>query len=135
MSLVRIFSQQLNTNFLKRLLWTAKWFMQNYIPCPTPSPFIPRAQSDILMMGGMGELPTEVHILYPKKSQLQNLMSAQCTPKNPTLTELHLRYVIVDLNWSKVQYQRKSLCFFSWPKKNPCVIHWCKNPFWPKFHT
>ena len=44
--------------------------------------------------------PTEVHTLYPKKSQLQYLMSTQCTPKYPTLTELHLL-----------------LCFFHNPKK------------------
>ena len=30
------------------------------------------SHSQILMMGGGGG-PTEVHILYPKKSQLQNL--------------------------------------------------------------
>ena len=34
--------------------------------------------SQILMMGGGGGGPTEVHILYPKRSQLQNLS----TPKN-----------------------------------------------------
>ena len=35
---------------------------------------IPRAHSQILMMGqGGGRGQTEVHIIYPKKSQLQNL--------------------------------------------------------------
>ena len=55
--------------------------------------------SHILMMGGGGgRKPTEGHILYPKKSQLQNLS----TPKITTF----------------LAYPRKSLSAFVRPKKS-----------------
>ena len=57
--------------------------------------------------GGGGGGPTEVHILYPKKSQLQNL-----------------------------SFQKKSLLFLAYPKKSLshfCTTQ--KNPFWFFFTT
>ena len=67
-----------------------------------PPPISSQGPHSYFNDGGKGG-PTEVHTLYQKKSQLQYLMSTQCNPKNPTLTELHLL-----------------LCFFHKPKKSLC---------------
>ena len=63
--------------------------------------FVPQGPHSQTLMteGGGGGGPTEVHILYPKKSQVQNLS----TPKNPLVLFLQ---------------PKKSLCFFSDPKKS-----------------
>ena len=79
--------------------------------------------SQILIMGG----PTEVHILYKKKSQLQNLS----TQKN---------------HYFFLAYPKKSFSPFFATQKNPSVFF--RNPktswhhsqsqkihFWPKFQT
>ena len=68
-------------------------------------------------MGGGGRSWTEVHILYPKKSQLQNLSS---TPKNPYFSGIpkkipHKQQIvfILLLIWADERYNTQ---------KNPCVF-------------
>ena len=74
--------------------------------------------SRILMMGGGGGFPTEVHILYPKKYQLQNLPTQinpyffKHTQKNPSVF-LH-QQILLFIFW---KIPKKSLVLFSWPKK------------------
>ena len=77
------------------------------------------------MMGGGGL--TEVHILYPKRSQLQNLSTQKIhyffsiPPKNPLVL---------------FSQPKKTPLFFFVTQKNPSVFpRPKKNHFWPKFQT
>ena len=68
--------------------------------------------------GGWGDL-TEVNILYPKKSQLQNLSTQKkslfffSTPKK--------------IPWSFFRNPKRSLCFFFVTQKNPGIFRRLKN--------
>ena len=75
---------------------------------------------------GGGGGATEVHILYPKKSQPQNLS----TQKIPTFFSIPKNPLVLFRN------PKKSLCFFFRdPKKSRRLLYTPKNNFWPKFQT
>ena len=66
--------------------------------------------SQILMIWGGGGCPTEVHILYPKKSQLQNLSTQRIT----TLFSIPKK----SFSWTFNFLQPKKIClFFSMTQK------------------
>ena len=104
------------------------WLTSNQYPQET--------HSDILVMGrgGGGMEGSEIFcILYPKKSQLQNLstkkspniFSTQYPKKSHTSSKLRLCYCLFELMPKKIPV------LFSNPK-NARVFH---RPFWPKFQT
>ena len=68
--------------------------------------------SQILMIGGGGGGATEVHVLYPKKSQLQNLS----TQKN------HYFFSIPQKSLSPFFTTQKNPCLFCNPKKSQCLL-------------
>ena len=82
----------------------------------------PRAHSHVLMTGG----PTEALILYPKKSQLQNLFAQKnhtflaLPKKSHTSSKLRSSYCLFEL--MKGTNPEKSLCFFA-TQENPGVFH------------
>ena len=60
--------------------------------------------------GGEGRGTTEVHVIYPKKSQLQNLSTQKSpyfflayTPKNPTLAVNALTGMLLSI-WADEKY-------------------------------
>ena len=66
--------------------------------------------SDILMMGEGGD---RSYILYPKKSQLQNMS----TQKNPT-PAVNCTYVVVVVELMKSTIPKKITVYFLQPKKS-----------------
>ena len=107
--------------------------------------FVPGAPLTCFDDGGD---PTEVHILYPKKSQLQNL-STQKNPyffsipqKNPSvfLHQQILLFVFWKAKtcqlqlwfWPKTKLQIALMLLFIWADEK---YNTQKNPFWPKCQT